>query len=238
MDSLSSIFTFAHVAAGFSALIVFWIPAFTRKGGINHRRIGNWYVKLMWVVVITAFILCLKNALIGRTQAVIFLGFLVLITAKPLWLGISILDNKRVLSLAYRRANVLLNALVAAAGLALITYGLSLNGSGNAILMYVFGALGLSSVFDLWAGVRSLMAHNTDAPEQKPQWMKEHIANMGVSGIAAHTAFLAFGANSLLPQSYVGQGGLGLVAWISPTVIGVIAIRWSVRKYQPKTVTV
>jgi hypothetical protein len=236
MESLSNIITFAHVLAGFSALIVFWVPAFTRKGGVNHRRVGNWYVKLMWAVVATALILSLKNVLIGRTQMAIFLGFLALLTAKPLWLGIAILDNKRTLSLAYRQATVWLSAVVTIAGVSLIVYGVSLGGKGNATLMFVFGGLGVSSVFDLWGGIRASMNKTLSAVQPRPEWMKEHISNMGVSGIAAHTAFLAFGANSLLPQSYVGQGGLGLAAWISPTIIGVIAIRWSVRKYQPKVV--
>lgn len=237
MDSLSNIITFAHVVAGFSALIVFWIPAFTRKGGINHRRIGNWYVKLMWAVVITALILSLKNALIGRSHMAIFLGFLALLTAKPLWLGITVLDNKHSLSLNYRWATVCLSGVVTVAGFMLIFYGLSMGGKGSATLMFVFGGLGASGIFEFWSGIRSLRSYKPNASEHKPEWMREHISNMGVSGIAAHTAFLAFGANSLLPQSYVGQGGLGLVAWISPTVIGVIAIRWSVRKYQPKTAT-
>lgn len=234
MNYISTIVTFAHVLAGFMALIVFWIPAFSRKGGVNHRRVGRWYVNLMWLVVLTAIVLSFKNALIGRTQMAIFLGFLAILTAKPLWLGIAVLDNKRTMSRAYRNATMWLNILVVTAGFALIAYGVSLGGAGNATLMFVFGGLGITGLIDLWAYLAPVLGIELKSVDQKMLWMKEHISNMGVSGIAAHTAFLAFGANSLLPQSYVGQGGLGLMAWISPTVIGVVLIRLSVRKYQPK----
>jgi hypothetical protein len=151
MDIFSNIVTFSHVTAGFLALIVFWVPAFARKGGLNHRRVGNWYVKLMWLVVITAMVLSVKNAFIGRTQMAVFLGFLVLLTAKPLWLGIAVLDNKRSMSKSYRNATLWLNLMLLIAGLGLITYGVSLGGKGNAILMFVFGGLGLTSIIDLWA---------------------------------------------------------------------------------------
>lgn len=235
MDLLVNLVTFLHVIAGFLALIVFWIPAFAKKGGINHRRIGKWYVNLMWLVVITAIVLSIKNAFIWRTQMAAFLLFLALLTAKPLWLGIAVLENKRSMSTVYRNAMIWLNAALVLSGVGLIAYGVNLGGQGGAVLMFVFGGLGVSSMIDLWPYYSPLIGFNSIKLDQKSVWMKEHISNMGASGIAAHTAFLAFGANNLLPQSYVGEGGLGLVAWISPTVIGVIAIRWSTRKYQSKS---
>lgn len=234
MDVILNIVTFAHVLAGFMALIVFWVPAFTRKGGVNHRRVGRLYVNLMWLVVVTAIILSVKNAFIGRTQMAVFLGFLAILTAKPLWLGIAVLDSKRSMGRAYHNAIIWLNIIVVTAGLGLIAYGVSLGGKGNAALMYVFGGLGVTGLVDLWVYAAPIFGIEPTREDQRMRWMKEHISNMGVSGIAAHTAFLAFGANSVLPQSYVGEGGLGLAAWVSPTIIGVIAIRWSVRKYQPK----
>ena len=32
----------SHLVAGAIALILFWVPALTRKGGVVHRRAGRW----------------------------------------------------------------------------------------------------------------------------------------------------------------------------------------------------
>ena len=42
-----------HIACGAVALIVFWVPAFTKKGGRVHRRAGWAYVSAMIGVVAT-----------------------------------------------------------------------------------------------------------------------------------------------------------------------------------------
>lgn len=222
MDLITKYLLATHVAAGFASLILFWVPIFTRKGGLNHRRIGNYYVWAMWAVVVSATLLSIKNLMIGNMLMAAFLGFLALITGKPLWLGISALNNKKHRSDVYRRAQLIMSGLVVVSGVALIGYGLALGGTGVAVFMIIFGALGLTSIFDFIA--------NLDSQSLPKHWLEEHIANMCVTGIAAHTAFLAFGAQSVFAQMYSGYWSI--VPWMAPTVIGTIGIRVAIARYK------
>ena len=69
--------------------------------------------------------------------------------------------------------------------------------------------------------------------EAAVDWMKEHIVSMGTSGIAAHTAFLVFGASRVLPIALT-QSSWAFIPWVAPSVVGVILMRRAVLKYQPK----
>lgn len=212
-----------HIVAGFISLTLFWVPVFSRKGGINHRRVGRWYVRSMWVVVFSALLLSVKNLFDGNVEVGVFLGFLAVISAKPLWLATSILKNKRNLSDRYQLKLIVFNSLLVSAGAALIGYGIALGGTGIAVYMFIFGGLGLSSVFEL---VRLIGKSFTE-----DSWRKHHIAGMGVSGIAAHTAFMSFGGSSLISGFF--NSYWALLPWMAPTVIGTIAINLAVRKFDP-----
>ncbi|RBP52820.1 hypothetical protein [Arenicella xantha] len=222
MQFISTILLVIHVLAGVASLILFWIPALTRKGGRNHRLAGRWYVKAMWVVVVTAISLSVKNVIIGDYVLAAFLGFLSLLTAKPLWMGTAILSSKHGVNARYRSNLMVLNALLVIAGATLIYYGIVLGAQGIAVFLLVFGGLGLSNIIEfvgLWR-----------APDSRQiDWRKQHIVGMGTSGIAAHTAFLAFGASSLITS--LVNSYWALAPWLAPTVIGTIAIRLAVGKY-------
>jgi len=47
-----------HIVAGAAALLLFWIPAFTKKGGRAHIAVGRYYVTAMYVVCATAVLAC------------------------------------------------------------------------------------------------------------------------------------------------------------------------------------
>lgn len=222
MEILFKSLTLSHVVAGFISLVLFWVPIFTRKGGLNHRRVGKFYIKAMWVVVITAAALSIKNLFFGTPVMAAFLGFLALLTGRPLWLGITALSNKREVSKSYRQAQIVMSGAVVLAGAALIAYGIVLGGTGIAVFMFIFGALGLSSIFDFKA---NLLANGTPK-----HWLEEHIASMCVTGIAAHTAFLAFGAQSMFAQFYGSYWSI--IPWVAPTVIGTIGIRVAITRYK------
>lgn len=51
---LFSLAKILHILAGFTALLIFWIPLVTKKGGSIHRRIGWVYIGAMTVVSISA----------------------------------------------------------------------------------------------------------------------------------------------------------------------------------------
>ena len=221
VTSLKSVLLATHILAGAISLALFWVPVFTRKGGKHHRDIGGYYVICMWVVVITALWLCGISFHQGDNTFAVFLGFLALITAKPLWLGVAILKNKKRLQSGFRWRLLAFNWVIVFAGLALIAYGLSLHGKGIAIFMFVFGALGLSNAFELISMLKERFLVR--------KWFQHHLISMCVSGIAAHTAFLAFGANTFLSGLF--SSGWALLAWLAPTVLGSVGIRLALSSY-------
>ena len=224
MEIVLKALLYLHIITGFASLVIFWIPIFTRKGGINHRRLGKIYVQLMWIVVATAAILSVKNLIIGNTIMGAFLGFISLITASPIWYGVAILKHKQGLSDAYRRNHLLFHLAIVITAFALIAYGIYLRGEGAAVLLFIFGGLGLT---DLPKVIRNLKS-----PPQKAEWLKEHLIGMCSSGIAAYTAFLVFGANQFL-HSYL-PGYWAIIPWIAPGVIGTFGIRYGVNHYRKK----
>ena len=234
MEMLNKIILIGHIGAGFVAIALFWVQAATHKGGARHRKVGNLYVKLMWVVVSSAVLLCVINFINGRTVVATFLIFIALITAKPLWLGIAVLkarkDHRGVQLRAYRVASVVFNLVIVLNGGAMVAYGIYLDGQGFAVLLMIFGSLGLLNMIDLWWSLKAVNSTNPD------EWIKAHIVGMGTSAIAAHTAFLVFGANRFLPEA-ITQTYWSFVPWLAPTFVGTILIRIAVKKYQAKPVS-
>lgn len=224
MDLLIKALLYLHIGTGFASLVLFWLPIFLPKGGKGHRLVGKWYVYLMWVVVCTAAILSVKNLVIGNTNMGIFLGFISLITANPLWYGISVLRNKRTISARYRYTHLSFRTMIILSSIAMISYGISLKGGGGAVLMFIFGGLGLADIPRFIKDLRK--------PVEKIEWFKDHLVGMCTSGIAAYTAFFVFGANNYLQS--VLSGYWGVIPWVAPTVIGITGIFLAVRYYRKK----
>lgn len=211
-----------HIIAGFSSLIIFWIPAFTKKGGINHNKVGKIYMWLMWIVVITAAILSIKNFYIGATNAALFLGFLSVLTANPLWKGVAILNQKKGLLPSFQKQELAFEMIVFTFGLFLLGYGIYLGGEG--VLMIIFGLLGISGVGKIIKGFKN--------PPTKVDWFMEHMKNMIITGIAAYTAFFAFGGRTLLGNIFTGYWMV--IPWVAPTFIGIFAMRYLEKYYLEK----
>ncbi len=69
-------------------------------------------------------------------------------------------------------------------------------------------------------------------PTQKADWFIEHMKNMIISGIAAYTAFLAFGGRTLLGNIFTGYWMV--IPWVAPTFIGIFAMRYLEKYYLQK----
>ncbi len=223
METLSKGLLGIHIFSGFLSLVIFWIPMFTKKGGKNHRKLGQIYVKLMWVVVITSFLLSVKNLYIGRTNVGLFLGFIAFLTANPLWYGIAVLKNKKKLSPSYKRNHFLFQVLVFVLGVSLLTYGIYLGGSGSASLFLIFGILGFTNIVPIVNELRN--------PQETTNWFKDHYVGMISSAIAAYTAFFVFGASKFLGELL--SGNWQVVPWVAPTVVGTFILLY-MRKYYEK----
>lgn len=218
MDQLVKFLLYSHIGVGTLSLIVFWIPIFVKKGGDIHVKIGKVYVYLMWYVVITAVLLSIKNLIIGQYIFAAFLGFLSIITAHPLWYGMIIVKHKKVIPASVQRINKILNWMLFLGGLGLLIWSIILKVQGMAILLMVFGLIGIFSSIPLVFG-----------KSQAKNWLAEHIQGLLGTGIAAYTAFFAFGGSRLLGHIFVNQ--LIIIPWILPTIIGVIGMRYYKRKF-------
>ena len=227
MEAIFSIIKYTHIVAGSLSLVLFWIPALTKKGGKTHLVIGRWYVRMMWAVVATAGLMSVYNLSQGHTNKALFLGFLALLTGVPLWYGVVILKCKKVISTRYMIVHMTLNSLLFVSGAALAVYGLYFSGPQTHILMVIFGGIGLIGFKEIRRGRKMFATQNS-------QWFRQHFKGMIISGLAAHTAFLAFGGQQWMSQFIPKNGQVML--WVSPTIIGLIAIRLLVKHYRKKGV--
>ena len=224
MEAITKALLATHIFSGITSIILFWIPIFLKKGRRNHILIGKIYVFLMWIVVISAGLLSIKNIIIGEFIMAAFLGFLALITANPLWYGIAILKNKKGLSASYRKKHMAFNALITLAGVLLFAYGIYLKGQNAGVLMLIFGILGMSTGRDVLASYQE--------KNENSSWIEEHISGMLVSGIAGYTAFAVFGGRSFFSEYLFDNWSI--VPWVMPTVVGIVIIRYYKSSYLNK----
>jgi len=223
MDVLIKALLLAHVSAGFTSLGLFFIPMFARKGSKLHNTVGRFYTYGMWGVVVTAILLCGIRFAQGQQVMALFLGFLALLTSRPLYFGVAILKNKQKVSDRLRLIDNLLSGALTVFSPILLGFGFGAFGLEGHPLLIVFGALGmLITVPDLIGKLRG-------AKPKEYNWLEEHIGGMLVSAIAAFTAFFAFGGRKIFGDM---SGSLEIVVWIAPTIIGVAVIRyykWRIR---------
>jgi len=224
MEIISKALLFLHISAGFISLVFFWLPVFLKKGGKGHRITGKVYVFFMWIVVVSAGLLSIKNLIIGQYTMASFLGFIALITAKPLWYGIAILKPKNRTSKGFRLAHTVFDATIVLASATLLASGIYLKGNGAAILMIIFGCLGLLDIPSLIMNIR-----NTSKPKDR---IREHIVGLLTSGIAAYTAFFVFGAHTWIESLMPGMWEI--VPWVAPSVIGGLGVTFGVKHFRKR----
>lgn len=210
MNLLLEVLLAAHVAGGAVSLVSFWIPAFSRKGGPLHRKAGRVYVKAMLAVVATSVPLSLTAFVRGNWLGGTFLLYLFIITSTALYTGQRALKAKAgphayitPLYVVCAWATLLAGAVVLVVGLATKIW-----------LLVGFSLIGLT------AGP-SALAFMRKPPTDPRYWWYEHFGGMIGTGIAAHVAFLNFGAQRVIPGFNLGDWGM--LAWFVPVAAGIIA---------------
>lgn len=213
-----------HLLAGGASLILFWVPALTRKGGRTHRAAGRWYVRGMATVILTALPLSALSFIEGEWVTGLFLAYLAIITSSSLWYGRAVLEVKQDSTKLRTRAHAALGIsnLVAAITILVLAWTVTEPGFGRT-LFTLFSLLGFSTAWD----TRKFFLN---PPVERQWWRYEHMNGMIGTGIAAHTAFGAFGMRRLIPE--LSLGALGLIPWLAPTIIGVISIQLLTRRYR------
>ncbi|PCJ24981.1 MAG: hypothetical protein COA96_08280 [SAR86 cluster bacterium] len=234
---------YLHIAIGSCALIVFWIPVFTRKGNLNHKRFGRLFAYVMYIVSFSGIIMSSSDLLFpvamhapgldltsaeassvaievrGFALFLLSLSILVLNSTRQGWLTILNRDDRSALR---KPLHIALNCSLIIIGLVLFVSGLR---SGS-ILFMVF------SVLQLVTGVNCLR-YNFKEKLKPKEWWIQHLGGFIASGIGAYTAFFVFGGRSVM-NSIFGDvySDISIFLWVAPGVIGGIAIALTSRHYQ------
>lgn len=237
MNTIHSILFFIHIIVGSMALLLFWVPIVTKKGGLDHRKFGRHYANTMYAVAASGALMALmviyaplviKHQLVNEntnTQQLAlklrifwsFLLYLSLLTFINVRHGILVLKHKTRHYRMRQWPHLLSIGLLLVGGLMLFSLGIIYSNP----LHTVFGILG--AVLAIQAG-RFCLAKSVSSN----RWLVEHLSAFIGSGIGAYTAFMAFGGRSIF-------GSLGqwqIIFWIAPGVIGAIASARMSRKYK------
>jgi uncharacterized membrane protein HdeD (DUF308 family) len=185
----------------------------SKKGGKIHVTSGKLYMYAMWIVVITAGLLCIENYMYGNINSAIFLGFLVFLTGAPLWYAINIVKHKKPSLEVFRKKKFYLELIIVLYGTAMLIYGFFFAPGTVKILMYIFGILGLTGLPKV---IKHLMKKTSPY-----NWIQEHAIGMITTGIAAYTAFLVFGGQNFFGNIFTGY--YSIILWTAPGLLGTIA---------------
>lgn len=235
MTQLHSFLLILHIVLGCAALILFWVPLYTEKGQLNHKKFGTYYKNVMYGVAASGAVMAIMVLLMplvikshfahaDNPEQIansirsfwIFLLYLSLLSFTSTRHGYAVLlvkDNRAQLRTWHYALPLVL---VFIGGLALTALG----AMRASTLHIAFGVLG---TFVGFGSLRYVFAENMP----KKRFILEHIGAMMGSGIGAYTAFLAFGGRQL----FDGAGSYQIIFWIAPGVIGSIASYLLCKKY-------
>ncbi len=211
MSILLDVVLVAHVVGGTVGLLSFWVPAFARKGGPLHRKAGRIYVRGMGVVTITGVPLSLAAYTAGNWIGGTFLLYLVVVTGTALYTGLRALRSKAGPHLFLTHVHHGLAWLNLLAGASVLILGVGT----RTWLLAGFSLIGLLTGIGMLQFIRK-------PPTDPRYWWYEHMGGMIATGIAAHVAFLNFGARRMIPGYSLGDWGM--LAWFVPVIVGVVAI--------------
>lgn len=210
MNRLLEFLLAAHVAGGAVGLLAFWVPALARKGGPLHRKAGRVYVRGMGVVLATSVPLSLVSFFKGNWLAGTFLFYLFIITGTAMYSGLRALKSKA-------GPHVYITPMYVATAWATFLGGVAVLVIGVTTRTWLLAGF---SLIGLTAGP-SALSFMRKPPNDPRYWWYEHLGGMIGTGIAAHVAFLNFGAQRLIPGFNLGDWGM--LAWFAPVVVGVVA---------------
>ena len=245
MYQLHQALLYIHIAVGSIAIFIFWLPVLARKGSALHIRAGRIYTWTMYGVVISALTMCvmvlfdpigagsptrdldmetaLRFASRSRTFA-LFLLMLSLLVLSGLRHGLLALKARHDPTALRRPSHI---ALVVSLGLVGLAVGIT-GFSERQVLLMVFSVISMSASLSMLREIR--------LPRLEPrQALIAHFNGLIGTGIGAYTALFAFGGSRLLAEILSGQWQV--IPWITPAIIGTIAIRQLAKRYQGRAAT-
>lgn len=224
-DYILPLLRWVHITMGSVGLIAYWVPIFTKKGAVNHRRYGRVFVNIGYGVVASSLLsLCLNSVMVltnGKAEAMssgywgfmLFLAYLAIITFVILRYGMLVLSHKKDPTALDTLSNRALGLLSIAASIGIISFAFIYNPSTKYVLFSL-------SPVGILVGIQ-VLRYISGKKSSKHQWWYEHMGIMITAGIAFHTAFFAFGASRLFDFGLTGYAAA--IPWILPTLIGVPA---------------
>jgi hypothetical protein len=179
----------------------------------------------MWVVLVSAFLLCLSNLAMSNYLSALFLGYLVIITSHPLWYSCEILRQEKVWTDRYFLIRRIFLLVIFIAGIILIAIGaIKFQFKEIGTMMVFFGMLAIPSI-------KAILMTKEFATEKETR-LKMHIQGTIITGIAAYTAFFAFGGRRIFLDVLNLDPQWMMVPWIAPTLVGLIYSRYMKKKYK------
>lgn len=225
LDLIHRILLGIHIPVGVASLILFWIPVGVKKGSSTHRKVGRYYYYAMWVVLITAGLMSIINLLHARLEAAVFLGYLTIITSYPLWYSYEILQQQQVWTKRYFLVRRAMTGLLFVSGIGMLLWGgIAFHFLGMGTTIGFFGLLALPAGRDVFMSKATAM--------NRENKLKMHIRGTIISGIAAYTAFFAFGGSRLFIEVLHMHHQWMVIPWTLPTILGVIYSRYMQKKYR------
>jgi hypothetical protein len=194
-----------HIAAGAVALLVFWVPLVTKKGGRTHRRVGWVYVAAAATLAVTALLLCIPLVSDGsprRWRAGLFLAYVGGLAGASAQLGVRALLTKGRTGASRSAIDLVPPLLLVAGGVALAAFGVG----HSALLFVLFAGLGVV------LGVAHLRFWLTP-PVHGREWFLAHMSGMGTSCITTITAFVVVNAQHL------GMRTFDVRLWAAPIIV-------------------
>ena len=197
-----------HIVAGAVALLVFWIPLVTKKGGRTHRAFGWVYVAAAATVAVTGIGSAVRLVVEasgphrGRAWAGLFLVYVGLFAAESALLGVRALGPKARLTGSGRLVDLIPPLLLSAGGVFLAALGIA----EGRLLVVLFATLGVAQ------GLAHIRAWRTPSPSREGQLLA-HLGAMGTSCITTVTAFVVVNAPRL------GMRRFDPIVWFVPIVL-------------------
>lgn len=205
-----------HVMAATIALLSGALAIILKSNTPKHRPVGRIYFWSMTVIFITAtFISVVKNLQ--------FLFFIGIFTYYATLIAYRALKLKKLHQGQKPHAiDWVIEAMAGTTFLCMLVFSVSVylkSGSTQAIVPFVFGALGV------WGVYRNVSAF-IKGPAESLYWLKKHIGNMCGSYIGAITAFTV-NQSEHIPLNPI-------ILWLGPTFIIVPIIVFELRKVKSK----
>jgi len=210
-----------HIAIGILAFFVVPVPLLAAKGSKLHVSFGRVYTWAMAALAATGVPLAARGLFFhdpARRANALFLFFIALLASDNAWVGVRAIR-------AYRGGSSSARALDLAAPSLLLAGSVGLGALGlwrGAVLHVFFALLGTLLALGQLRAARRPARTRTEA-------IVRHIGGMGVSCITTLTAFLVTNARYVLHL-----GPFNLFVWITPAVLGAIAIGVAQRAWRAR----